>query len=124
MLALTPFHWTFLAIAGPALGLALPVILIATWRFPFRVQCIAVLFGIAVLWAGIFLGTHFGYGAWQTMPDPPEEAFADGAQLTGSLLLGWLPAGMIACAWWGGLSLIGPVMRRRRGSQPAPEPSS
>ena len=124
MLALTPFHSTFITIAGLALGLALLMVLIATWRFRFWVQCIAVLFGILVLWAGIFLGTHFGYGAWQTMPDPPEEAFADGAKLTASLILGWLPAGMVTCAWWGFLSLIGLVVRRYRGPKTAPEPTS
>ena len=32
-----------------------------------------------------------GYGAWQTMPNPRDEAFADGAKLTAALFGGWIP---------------------------------
>ena len=123
-LALNLFQSTFLAIAGPALAVALLMVCIATWRSRFWVQCIAVLLGTLILWAGLWLGTHVGYGAWQSMPDPPEEAFADGAQLTGTLIFGWLPAGVVTFAWWGLLTLIGFVLRRWRGPKTAPEPTS
>jgi len=54
--------------------------------------------GVLVFWLGLFLGIHMGYGAWQSMDSPPDEAFADGAQLLGSLLAGWLPGCFLAGA--------------------------
>jgi type IV secretory pathway TrbD component len=42
------------------------------------------------------------------MPNAPDEAFADGAKLTGSLLFGWLPAGFGCLMVW----IIGHAVRR------------
>ncbi|MAI66282.1 MAG: hypothetical protein CMJ26_00210 [Phycisphaerae bacterium] len=50
---------------------------------------------ILINWIAIFLGVHMGYGAWQNMPNPPEEAFADGAKLMMSLIGGWIPGSIL-----------------------------
>jgi hypothetical protein len=44
----------------------------------------------------IFLGAAVGYQAWQSMDDPPAEAFNDTSVL-GALLLGWRP-GLLYCS--------------------------
>ncbi|MEM7310484.1 MAG: hypothetical protein AAF682_27655 [Planctomycetota bacterium] len=124
MLALTPYHSTLLTIACPALGFSLLMVLIATWRCRIAVQCVAVLLGILVLWAGLVAGSYYGYEAWQAMPDPPDEAFADGAKLMALFLLGWLPAGLVTFAWWGFLRVVGLVVQRSRGSKVAPDSAS
>ncbi len=51
--------------------------------------------GIIAFWAGLFIGSEVGYQTWQSIPDPPDEAFSDTAPL-GALLFGWLP-GSIFC---------------------------
>lgn len=72
-----------------------PLALAAGMRIPFaktwlrRLGLLVV--GAVCFWLSLFLGTHIGYGEWQTMPDPPEEAFADGAKLVFALMAGWLP---------------------------------
>ena len=48
------------------------------------------------------VATHFD--VWQAIPNPPSEAFADGAQLIGSVLVGWVPGvflyfSALATAW-------------------------
>jgi hypothetical protein len=114
MFAFTPFHTAFVTYAGPAMAIMLIMVLCARCLFPFWVQCISLVLGTLILWVGIFLGTHYGYGAWQSMPNPPEEAFADGAQLTGSVIFGWIPAGMATYAWWWVLNWF---MRRTNAGQ-------
>lgn len=52
--------------------------------------------GVFVVWAALFLGSDMGYRAWQSMPDPPDEAFSD-ASVLGALILGWVP-GVVFCA--------------------------
>lgn len=72
-----------------------PLALAAGMRIPFAkswLRRLGLLVGGAVcFWISLFLGTHIGYGEWQTMPEPPEEAFADGAKLVFALMAGWLP---------------------------------
>jgi hypothetical protein len=64
--------------------------------------------GVMVLWLGLFLGTHMGYGAWQSSNNPPDEAFADGAKLVGTLLAGWLPSSLLV-----GLAYVATGILRR-----------
>ncbi len=97
---ITPFHTVFFTCLGISMLLMLALVLLVTWRFRFWVQCIAFLIGTLIVWFGLVLGTHYGYGAWQSMPDAPDRAFVDGAQLTGSVLFGWMPAGLATFAWW------------------------
>ena len=48
--------------------------------------------GFMVGWSSIVLGVGHGFDTWQAMADPPDEAFADGAQLMASFFAGWIPA--------------------------------
>lgn len=68
--------------------------------------------GVLVFWLGLFLGTHIGYGVWQAVDNPPEEAFADGAGLVGTLIAGWLPGCMLA-----GAAFLVSSLARRMGSR-------
>lgn len=55
------------------------------------------LLGAAVLagWAGIAMGVDHGFRVWQSGPNPPDEAFADGAQGMAALFAGWIPASVV-----------------------------
>ena len=48
--------------------------------------------GVVAFWSAVFVGSDLGYRAWQSMPDPPEEAFSDASAL-GALVFGWVPGG-------------------------------
>lgn len=73
----------------------IPLALAAGIRIPFSKTWLRrfglLVAGAVCFWISLFLGTHIGYGEWQTMPDPPKEAFADGAKLVFALMAGWLP---------------------------------
>ncbi len=49
------------------------------------------LFGVISHWLGLALAADLAYRAWQSMPDPPSEAFSD-AGAGGALFMGWIPA--------------------------------
>ena len=65
-----------------------------------------LMLGVLVSWFGLNWGVWSGYGAWQTMPEPGENAFADGAKLVGTLVGGWIPAALLGLPsflrlrWW------------------------
>lgn len=61
---------------------------------------ILLVVGVLAFWAGVFIGSDLGYRAWQTMPNPPEEAFSDASAL-GALVFGWLPGGIFCLAIFG-----------------------
>ena len=89
-----PFDQVFYPLFSAGCGLGAFVCWKASaWGFPKALG--GLLASILVVWMGLFAGVHFGYGAWQTMPDPPDEAFSDGGDLMLSLLLGWLPSTLI-----------------------------
>lgn len=93
---MTPYHEHFLPVfllgcliaatasffAGRMSGCLLPGVLLSV--------------GVLVFWAAVFIGSDLGYRAWQSMPDPPDEAFSD-ASAVGALVLGWFP-GAIFCS--------------------------
>ena len=47
---------------------------------------------ILVLWLAMIVGVESGYHSWQTIPNPPEEAFSDTGGPGITLFLGWLPS--------------------------------
>jgi hypothetical protein len=60
--------------------------------------------GVCTLWFSLFVGVATHFDVWQAIPNPPSEAFADGAQLIGSVLVGWVPGvflyfSALATAW-------------------------
>lgn len=63
-----------------------------------------LLVGVLCVWFGLFLGSEKYFRVWQSMPDPPDEAFADTAPL-GALLAGWMP-GLIVVAFAYAVSLV------------------
>lgn len=78
----------------------------------------AVLVAALALWAGLFMGVHMGYGEWQGSPGHGDKAYADGAQLTGALMFGWMPGGFLASFLWALLTVCKMVFGRK------PEPIS
>jgi len=49
---------------------------------------------ILALWVSSVISVEVGYSLWQSMPDPPDDAFSD----TGAifwLIAGWLPSGLL-----------------------------
>jgi hypothetical protein len=64
------------------------------------VQFLAFIVATLALWAGLFMGVHMGFGEWQGSPGAGDKAYADGAQLTGSLMFGWMPAVLVAALAW------------------------
>lgn len=47
------------------------------------------------IWIGLFMALDDGYRAWQRMPEPPDEAFNDGAAPIAALVLGWIPGALV-----------------------------
>ena len=48
-----------------------------------------------VLWIALVVGIEYGYNAWQSIPNPPDEAFSDTGGVFVMLFLGWVPGGTI-----------------------------
>ena len=105
----------YLALGGLVALLALCV---GVFRFKIVGQIVCLLPATIALWIGLWLGVHMGYGAWQGLPDHGDRAYADGANLTGSFIFGWIPAGIVCSAVWG-LLLLGKKLLGR-----APEPAA
>jgi hypothetical protein len=106
-------HTTFAVIYGA--GLLLAIGLAAAAARPSRVwiRVLGLAASIGLLWFALLLATHMHYGVWQSMPDPPEEAFADGAKLVTALVAGWLPALPIC----GAAFLVSWLLRRRAAAE-------
>jgi hypothetical protein len=68
--------------------------------------------GVISVWLGLFLGSDKGFRVWQSMPDPPDEAFADTGPI-GALILGWIPGLMIVGVAFGLCSFLVGIRRRR-----------
>lgn len=47
---------------------------------------------IILLWIALILGIENGYHAWQSIPNPPKEAFSDAGGPFTILFLGWFPS--------------------------------
>lgn len=83
-----------------AYGLAISFLLVIFSSIFSRLVPRLVFLGAAilVLWGAMFVGAEVGYSAWQSIPDPPNEAFSDTGPIF-FLLAGWLPS----------LALLGPM---------------
>lgn len=94
----TAFTW-FVAV-GSAIALVAVVLAVRnrSWWGRLPLLAAAVLAG----WAGIALGVDHGFRVWQSGPNPPDEAFADGAEGMAAIFAGWIPASIVV----GGLFLI------------------
>lgn len=59
------------------------------------------------LWVSSVISVEVGYSVWQSMPDPPDDAFSD----TGAifwLVAGWLPSGLLLGALYRLLRVVWP----------------
>lgn len=65
-----------------------------------------------VFWGGLFLGLDQGYAAWQSISEPPPQAFAD-TMVAVVMLLGWLPG----AAFSGVIYLLGRIVLQLTGRQ-------
>ena len=88
-------------------------------RLPGQIMTLSA--AILAVWLSLFLGVHCGYGSWQSMENPPDEAFADGAWLTGSVLFGWMPSAF-GCSLVFLAGLVWRLARGRRRSAPTSAP--
>lgn len=76
--------------------------------------------GTLAWWFALVLGTFAYFDVYQAMPDAPEEAYADGAALTGVVFAGWLPGVILM----GGTILVTFLVRRMRAPGGAAATSS
>lgn len=108
---MTPFDESFRPIFGTACGLAFLLAMTAAGRRDvMRILLLALAGG--VFWGGLFLGLDQGYAAWQSISEPPPQAFAD-TMVAVVLLLGWLPG----AAFSGVIYLLGRIVLRLTGRQ-------
>lgn len=90
----------YLAAGGAA---ALASLSLGVFRFRVLGQLFCLLVAFLALWASLVFGVGAAFSAWQGMDNPPDEAFADGAQLTGSVMFGWMLCGPACALAWLGL---------------------
>jgi hypothetical protein len=81
-------------------------------------QIVSFLIATIALWFAIIYGVGKGFDAWQGSSGHGENAYVDGAQLTGSVLFGWIPAGIGSFSIWCLLTLGKKLLGR------APEPAA
>ena len=90
---MTPFDDVFYPIMAIGFSIAVVASFAAGWIRGSLGPTILLPIAILAFWAAMFLGSDLGYRAWQSIPDPPPEAFNDSSP-AGALLFGWFPAGL------------------------------
>lgn len=103
---MSPLQLTMLEIFGTGLLIATLCALLAGFRRGVAIPLVLLFIGIVSFWGTLFFGSDIGYRRWQSIPNPPPEAFSDASPM-GAFLFGWFPAG-IYCAF---LFLIARVIR-------------
>ncbi len=81
--------------AGYSLGSLLIALLLVAWgsgrkRGGVRMALLGT--AVLILWIGLILGVETGYSVWQSIPEPPPEAFSDTGGPFVVLFMGWFPA--------------------------------
>ncbi|MEM9413663.1 MAG: hypothetical protein AAGA30_21325 [Planctomycetota bacterium] len=94
---MTPYHYYFFPILGAGCLLAAAsTFWAARIKNGFVLPAILVGIGFVSVWASLVIGSGVGYQVWQSMPNPPDEAFNDTSNV-GAVLVGWIPAGGFCC---------------------------
>lgn len=87
--------WVMFTYGGKFLAIGIvPFVAMVFWasRCEKRRARFPILFvSMVVLWVSMFIAADSGYRAWQSIPNPPEEAFSDTGPIL-FLVLGWLPS--------------------------------
>ena len=90
------------------------------------------LVGILGVWFGLFLGSEKYFRVWQTIPNPPDEAFSDSGPMV-FLFAGWVPGVVVMGILFPPCWLVAALIRRRtdggggrdhRGAPIASEPET
>ncbi|MHC5002063.1 MAG: hypothetical protein ACYTJ0_02975 [Planctomycetota bacterium] len=109
-------HAAFLTVFGIGLVAGVATAILAARNRSWLGRSPLLLVGIVSVWLGLFLGSDKGFRVWQSMPDPPDEAFADTAPM-GALLIGWFPGAIVVGGIFG-LSCLVLEWRRRHRRRP------
>ena len=117
---MTVFHEYFYAIFGSGLVLAAIASIIAGFSRGIAIPIITLIFGVLAFWASLFLGSEIGYQQWQSMPNPPDEAFADTMPM-GALIAGWAPGAFFCGLVFGVSRLLAFAFRRKEPNAPMTE---
>ena len=88
---MNPYEQVFYPILGAACVIAAIASYLAARTSGVLLPGVLLITGVVAIWAALFVGSDLGYRAWQSIPDPPREAFSD-AFPTGAALFGWLPS--------------------------------
>jgi len=97
---MTPYDETFVPIFLLGCVIAAAVSLVAGCMRGCAWPGVFLVVGVLAFWLAVFIGSDMGYRAWQSMPDPPREAFSD-ASVLGALVFGWIPGGMFCLTIFG-----------------------
>ncbi len=108
--------YLYLSAGGAA---ALTSLCLGVFRFRILGQLLCLLVAFLALWASLIIGVHEAYGAWQGMDNPPDEAFADGAKLTGSVLFGWMICAPACALAWLAISVAKKLLWPKAGAEVA-----
>ena len=92
---MTPYLEHFLPAFSVGCLIASVASLLASRFSGFALPALLIFVGTIAFWAGLAIGSDAGYRGWQSIPDPPREAFSD-ASAAGAMLFGWIP-GTIYC---------------------------
>ncbi|MCA9269638.1 MAG: hypothetical protein KDA41_14250 [Planctomycetales bacterium] len=111
---MTPFHEHFIPIFLSGCFIAAIASLFAARQAGCALPGALLLVGVLTFWATLFFAADRGYRAWQSMPNPPGEAFSD-ASVVGALVAGWLPGGLFCLVVFG---LVRGYQRLNRWANP------
>ncbi|MCA9150100.1 MAG: hypothetical protein KDA92_12395 [Planctomycetales bacterium] len=107
---MTPYHEVFIPIMLLG-GLIAGALSVVAGRKPgCLLPGLLLLIGVIAFWVALFIGSDMGYRAWQSMPDPPDEAFSDASAL-GALVFGWFPAGLFCAIVFGVVRIVRALSR-------------
>lgn len=107
-------HAGFVTVSGIGLVAGVTAAVLAARNRSWLGRVPLLLVAIFCVWLGLFLGSEKYFRVWQSMPDSPDEAYADTAPL-GALLLGWLPGSIVVAVSFVASSVIVVILRGREG---------